>query len=168
MINKTLRKVIVLSPRHIEMMEILSSQIGLDKSTDLMKRGLEELFRSYNPSYKIGNGLRNAVKTEEQLIVEATAKSKAKIIGEKAEEEARLQPKIDICLNMLKGEIETSSNGSRTCKFKQYNAFDESKDADQIVPLNQVGAYLADTSLFIPSKEVVFKNRKDIKSKFNA
>lgn len=167
MINKTLRKVIVLTPRHIEMMEILSSQIGLDKSTDLMKRGLEELFRSYNPSYKIGNGLRNAVKTEEQLIVEATAKSKAKIIGEKAEEELRLQPKIDICLNMLKGEIETSSSGTKICRFTQYNGFDAKKDAEQVVPLSQVGAYLAETSLFIPAKEVVFKNRKDIKDKFD-
>jgi len=166
--KRTNKKIITLSDRQLDMIDLISEHTGIEKTTDVIRIGIQELYDKYYKSYKTGQSTRNiGNQSEEDLIKQAMAKGKAKILTEKAEEELRLQPKIDICLNMLKGEIETSPSGSRTCKFKQYNAFDESKDADQIVPLNQVGAYLAETSLFIPAKEVVFKNRKDIKSKFN-
>lgn len=163
--KRTNKKIITLSDRQLDMIDLISEHTGIEKTTDVIRIGIQELYDKYYKSYKTGQSTRNI--SEEDLIKKATAKSKAKIIGEKAEEELRLQPKIDICLNMLKGEIDTSSSGTKICRFTQYNGFDATKDAEQVVPLSQVGAYLAETSLFIPAKEVVFKNRKDIKDKFD-
>lgn len=166
--RKTNKKLIDFSDRQLEMIDLISEHTGFTKTADIVRIGIQELYDKYYKSYKTGQSSRTlGNQSEETLVKNAMIKSKAKILTEQAEEEMRLQPKIDICKNVLHGEIETNSNGTKICRFKQYNAFFPEKDNEQVVPLSQVGAYLAETSLFIPAKEVVFKNRKDIKDKFD-
>lgn len=163
---RTLRKLITLSERNLDMIEAIAKETGWDTSTLVIRRGIEEL---YKQTFKYGKDpLNNASENDTPEVIAKKAKNRAEIkqAQKEAEELAKLKPKIDMCINLLGGEIETNEKGFKYCRFTQYGT-EESKDSSLSIPIKQVDPIIAETSLFMPSKEVVFAKRVDIKSKFS-
>lgn len=163
MINRTNKKLISFSNRNLDMMDALMEETGWDTPTQIVKRGIEELYRQ---TFKYGKDPIGSteVNTEENLIKKAIVKVKAKKLIKEAEDNAKLQPKIDFCLNNLLGQVETNEGGYKFCRFTTYTLKD---DQSQLLSIKQMDPILLETSLFSPSKEAVFKHRPAIKKLFN-
>jgi len=164
--TRTNKKLISLSDRNLDMMDALMEETGWNTPTQIVRRGIEEL---YKQTFKYGKDPANTTKdgdSMEDIQRKAQRKALEKKALKEAEEQAKLQPKIDICLNLLGGEIETNENGYKFCRFTSYHT-NPKKDGSQLLPLRQVDTFLVDTMLFNPSQEAVFKARPEIRSKFN-
>ncbi len=161
MINKTLKKLITFTPRHIEMMEAIAAQSGWDQPTEIVKRGLEELYIKYFPAYKTNKPTGD---TEEAIIKTAVIRAKAKAAAIKTEEDLYEQEKVTMCEELFNGVAEERSDGVKICRFTQYTL---RGDTEINMPLSQVGPTTANNMLFIPSKEAIFRNRKEVEKLFN-
>lgn len=162
---KNNKKLITFSDRSLEMAEAIGSQIGINKLTQIVARGIEEL---YKQTFKYGKDPFNeggANDSEEVLIKKAVRKVKASQTIKEEQDKARLEPKINTCLNILGGEIETNENGHKFCRYTSYTLKDEQS---QLIPINQVDPVLAETSLFIPSREAIFNNRPEVAKRFSS
>lgn len=160
------KKLITFSDRNLDMMDALMKETGWNTPTQLVRRGIEEL---YKQTFKYGKNPLDEAQTsdpKEVMVKKAVAKAEAKKVLKDQEELLKLEPKMNICTNLLGGEVETDENGYKYCVFTMF-APKEENDARQKLPIRQVDALLAETSLFTPSKEVVFKLRPDIKKKFS-
>lgn len=159
------KKLITFSDRSLEMIEALKKETGFSATTQIVVRGIEELYSStfkYGRSPLSDSGPNDS---EEALVNKAMVKAKAKKALADAQEKIKLAPKVNICENILGGEVKKDELGYSYCHFKTFHT-DESKDAEQVIPLRQCDPVLAETSLFTPSREAVFKARKDIKKLF--
>ena len=161
MINETPKKLITFNSRNIEMMNAISAEIGLETAGEICRRGIEELYNKYFKPYSTGS---KAVLTPEAQFQSAQIKAKAKHIEKKTQEELKYEKKIKMCQRSLGGEVEENPDGSRVCVFTQYTL---SGDNKLTIPLAQVDPIVAETSLFMPSKASIFKNRPEIEKLFN-
>jgi len=163
MINKTPKKLITFSDRNIEMMEAIAEQTGWKNASEIVRRGVEELYFKFFPAYRTGISTKGAP-SEEAAIKNAEIKAKAKVAGKKVEAEEKFAKKIDMCENMLGGEVIENAGGFKFCKFKQYSF---TSDSDLEIPIAQVDPIVAETSLFVPSREAIFKHRPEVKKLFD-
>jgi hypothetical protein len=163
MISKTTKKLISFSDRNIEMLEAIAAQSGWQTPTEIVKRGIEELYFKYFPAYRTGQGNQTAT-TEEGIIKSAVIKAKAKVAAKNAEKDEKAAKKYEMCEQMLGGEVIENVNGYKFCKFTQYSF---TGDHELEIPIMQVDPIVAETSLFLPSKESVFRERPEVKKKFN-
>lgn len=165
MIDKTKpTKLINFSNRSLDMIEAIMNQTGFNTVTAVVTRGIEQL---YKDTFKYGaDPLTKAQLNDDDttLIKKAEIKAKSKIAEKDAELTAKQAPKIDMCVNLLGGAVEENENGHKFCRFIQYNL---NGDSESLLPLMQVDPIVAETSLFMPSKEAIFRNREDVKEKFS-
>lgn len=160
-------KLINFSDTHLRMVEELKERTGLKSLTAIIQNSLILYHKSYFPAYANKENSSNVPLTDTDIIRNAEQKAKVKLAQKEAEELAKLKPKIDMCKNLLGGEIETNEKGFKYCRFTQYGT-EESKDSSMLIPIKQVDPIIAETSLFMPSKEVVFAKRVDIKRLFSS
>jgi len=165
MIDKTkTTKLIKFSPRSLDMVEAIMDHTGFNTVTSVVTRAIEQL---YKDTFKYGaDPLTKAAINDDDSTInkKAEVKAKSKIAVKDAELAAKQAPKIEMCLNLLGGEVETNENGFKFCRFTQYTL---NGDTEGLIPLMQVDPIIAETSLFTPSREAVFRNRPDVKEKFN-
>lgn len=165
MINKTNRtKPINFSPRSLDMIEEIMKQTGFSSIAAVVTRSIEELYKNtfkYGADPLTKTGLND---NDDVITKKAEAKAKEKIATKQAEQDVKFAPKIDMCINLLGGEVEENENGHKFCRFTQYNL---AGDNESLIPLMQVDPIIAETSLFMPSKEAIFRNRTDVKEKFS-
>lgn len=160
------RKTFLCTDKQIEIIKALREKYGVKTDTGVFDMALQAL---YEKSSKYGEDLlTNPTDTDspEAFAKKAKAKADAKIALKKAEEDAKIQPKIDMCLNTLKGEIETNENNFKFCRFTSFGR-SPAEDKSQLIPIKQVDPILLDTMVFNPTREAVFKNRSDIKKLFS-
>lgn len=158
---RTNKKLISFSDRNLDMMEALMKETGWNTPTQIVRRGIEELYKNtfkYGKDPILGSG-NIEVNTIEKI---AERKVKLKVAQEKVAQDLKDKPKIDRCLNILKGEIITNPDGSKICKWQTHDAH---KSHDQSISLSQCGEYLVD-NLFMPDRETVLKARPELRSKF--
>jgi hypothetical protein len=89
----------------------------------------------------------------------AELKAEAKIAEKKAEEELKLQPKKQMCTEMLGGVVVDRGGGALVCEWQTHNT---RVSEDQSISLSMVGDYLLN-NLYIPDKETVLRARPDLK-----
>jgi len=148
------RKLVTLSDRTLEMIEDIKAQIGMDKTSQVITRGVEELYKNYS---KYGKALGDKVVSDDVAIEKvAERKEKLRFAQEKARLELKLAPKIHICEVDLEGEVITQENGTKICKWYTH---DVNGDYEQVIGLNQVGEYLI-SNLYQPDKATVLKAKK--------
>ena len=148
------RKTFLCTAKQIEMINILKSRHGVKTDTGIFDMALSGLYAK-----TISKG-EDPLSTDEEKIIQ-TAEKKAKI--REVSQSLKDKPKIDRCLNDLKGEIVTNPDGTKVCN---YFTHDVNKSYEQSIPLHQCGEYLLD-NLFLPDKETVLTARKDLRKKFN-
>lgn len=153
-------KLINFSDTHLNMVEELKKRTGIKSLTAIVINGLVAYHKSYFPAY----ASNSSPLSEEDVVKQAVVKAKAKKALADAEELERLRPKINICENLLHGEVKTDEKGFRYCHFTQFRKT-QSEDKPQMIPLRQVDPILAETMLFMPSKESVLKSRADLRKK---
>lgn len=161
--KRTNKKLISFSDRNLDMIDAISKETGWDTPTQVVKRGIEEL---YKQTFKYGKDPLSIAQdgdSVETIGKKAERKAEGKRLIKEAEEKAKLAPKIQMCENLLNGEITTNENGFKFCKFTQYTMTD---DKECIVPILQVAPIIAETSLFMPDRETVFKRRPEVKKLF--
>ncbi len=161
-----MKKLITFSPRTLEMIDALKKQTGFNKTTQIVIRGIEEL---YTNTFKYGKdpligGSTVGDNSDEAITKQAERKAKLEVAKKKASDDLKLAPKIKICEIDLGGEVVTQENGSQICKWQTH---DRNASYDQTIPLFQVGAYLLD-NLFQPDKETVLKARPELRKKFKS
>jgi hypothetical protein len=155
---KTHKKVILFTSVQLQMVEDLKTKTGFGSLAEIIRNGLAMYHKSYFPSYK-------AVEiSEDTALRHAEIKAKARVVTNKTKEALKYEKKIDICKNLLGGEVVENADGSKVCKFTQYSLVD---DTEQMLPLPQVDKIIADTSLFMPTKESIFKNRPEVRKLFS-
>ncbi len=162
MINDTPKKLITFNPRNIEMMKAIESEIGLTTAGEICRRAIEELYGKYFKAYAT-TSRGNPTNNEESAMLAAKIRAKTKVVEKQTEEELRNQKKVTMCERMLGGYVHENANGSKSCKFTQYTL---QGDSELTVPLNQVDPIIAETSLFMPSRVSVFKNRPEVENIF--
>lgn len=155
MINKKLRKVITFSKVNIDMMEALALKTGWVTPSEIVRRALEELHGKYFKPYVVG-GITPS--TEGDAVRSAELRAKSKHIESKRLEELQNEKKALICTDLLKGEVVDGM-----CVFTQYTLKGDNR---MTLPLSQVDPIIAETSLFMPSKEAVLNKRPDLQEKF--
>ena len=163
MINKNNKsKLITFSPRTLDMMEAIMFQTGFKTASQIVTRGVEELYKS---TFKYGtdplSGGSITGNSDSDYEKQAERKAKQKQLLKNAEEKERLLPKINICKRDLKGIIEINELGTKSCRFTQYRH--DGNDQECVVPLQQVEPYIVETSLFMPSKKAVLNKRPELK-----
>jgi|2_EtaG_2_1085320.scaffolds.fasta_scaffold20009_4 hypothetical protein len=155
MISKANKKLIKFSDRNIQMMNEIATKGGWATATEIVKRGIEELHMKY---FRY-----NKPALDEKLVIKtAQVKARAKVEAQKTKEDMRLEEKIKVCTQTLKGEVQNNM-----CMFTQYAVL-PSGDKKMEVPLTQVDPVLAENSLFLPSKEAVLKARHALKKVFKS
>lgn len=158
--QRTNKKLITLSERQLDMIDALMAETGWSKPTQVILRGIEELYKT---TFRYGKdpvgGTVLPQDSDEVITKKAESKAKLEVAKKLAAENLRLKPKIDRCINTLKGEIITNPDGSRLCKYKTH---DTSGSYDQSIPINQCGDYL-EAGQFMPDKATVLKHRPDLK-----
>lgn len=159
--KRTNKKLITFSDRNLDMMEAIMAQTGWSTPTEIVKRGLEELYKS---TFKYGADPLNSIGG---IGTDIESQAKRKVLSKEAQKKAAQDlkdaPKIAMCLDVLGGEIVTQENGSKICKWENYSTF--GKPEPQSIPIHQVGEYLLN-SLFIPDRESVLKAHPELKTKF--
>lgn len=159
------RKTFLCTDKQIEIIKALREKYGLKTDTGVFDMALQAL---QDKASKYGEDLLG-IKVDdspESFAKKAKAKADAKIALKKAEEDAKLQPKIDMCVNLLKGEVETNEAGFKHCRFTSYGRT-KADDRSQLIPIKQVDPILLDTMIFNPTKEAVLSHRPDIKKLFS-
>jgi len=159
MINKTNKKLITFTDRHIEMMEEISLKNGLEKPSAIVARGIEELHSKYYKPYATAGSMGNSQASEDAQIKGAQIKAKAKEAEKDAREDLKNKRKYMICTNILGGEIGEDNKGDKICTYVQYSL---TGDNIMSLPIGQMDPVLAETSLFMPSQNSVFNNRPDV------
>ncbi len=118
----------------------------------------------YDKSFKYGQDPQSEFSTgdtEDKFIKKAEMKAKAKVVVKEKETSLKQAPKINICLNLLGGEIETNENNDKFCRFNQYTM---KETAEQVIPIMQVNEELAENSLFIPSKKLAQMSLRNLRN----
>lgn len=156
-------KLINFSDIHLQMIEDLKNQTGMKTMTAIVHAALAALHKSYFPAYRAN--ISSGPQTEEEAISKAKIKAKANKALKDEEELLRLQPKIDICVNGLKGSVEVDEKGYRYCVFTQFRS-NASEDARQKLPLKAVDPIMIENSLFMPSKYRVLRDRPELLKKY--
>lgn len=150
-------RLIAFTPALEEMIEMIQRQKGFLNFQDVVRAGVINLYDDTFPAYK--NVTLRGADSEEDVVKRATLKARTKQIMEEKEEELKNEAKHNICKRVLNGEI---INGE-TCRYTQYTI----KDDNIIeIPLSQVNEAIAENTMFIPSREAVFKARKSVKKMF--
>lgn len=157
-----MQKLLNYSDTHKKMIDDLKKRTGIDNANTLIVNAIVAYHKSYFPAYAQGGGV--FADPEETMEDKAKRKAEEKRLIKEAEEMAKLKPKIEMCQNLLGGEIETNENGFKFCRFTQYTLSD---DNSLKIPILQVAPIIAETSLFMPDRETVFKKRPDIKKLFS-
>ena len=157
-----MKKLFNYSDTHFKMIEELKKRTGISNANTLLQNALVAYHKSYFPAYAQGNvGIIDPDETKEER---AIRRAEEKRITKEAEENEKLKPKIDMCHNLLGGEVETNEKGFKFCRFTMYSTLGD--DQSQMLPLAQVAPIIAETSLFMPDKETVLKKRPDVKKLF--
>jgi hypothetical protein len=155
------KKLITFSERTLEMSTLIQRKLGLLSTSQVVARGIEELFKEYS---KYGKELGTDLSTDNDIERQAERKVKQKLAQEKATQDAKEAPKIKICEVDLGGEIITREDGLKMCAWTNYGKTEE-EDRKQKVLIHQCGDYLLG-NLFQPNKEVVLKARPELRKKF--
>lgn len=158
--KKSFKKMIVLNDRQREMLAMVRKQTGAPSDSAVIYRGLEELYGKLFPAYKFGGGTTGDKDTAVSI---GRMKAETKIESKKVMEEAKWAPKIEMCENMLHGEVQQRGSG-RVCVFKMHTP---SESIEQTIPLIQVDPIVAETSLFSPDKDTVLASREDLRKQFS-
>tara|TARA_R110002126_G_scaffold17316_4_gene67742 strand:+ start:4332 stop:4820 length:489 start_codon:yes stop_codon:yes gene_type:complete len=156
------RKTFLCTDKQIEMIKFIQEKDGLKSMTSVFDMALKEYYKK-SSGYGKDPLMDGSIGTNdaESLEVKAKRKAAAKAAEAKAVEDLRLQPKKDMCINDLKGEVVEQPNGSLVCEWQTHG---KKNSEDQTIPLNQVGEYLLQ-NLYIPSKTAVLKARPELKAK---
>lgn len=165
-ISNLTRKTFLCTEKQIEIIKVLKDKFGIKTETGVFDMAIQAL---YEKTFKYGEDpLTNSTNSDspESILKKAKAKAQAKVALKQAEEQAKIQPKIDMCLNLLGGEIETNENGFQFCRFTTFGTSPE-KDKSQMIPIKQVDPIIAETSLFFPDREIVYKHRPEVKELFD-
>lgn len=157
-----MQKLLKYSDTHKKMVEDLKKRTGINNANTLWVNALVAYHKSFFPAYAQGGGV--FADPDESPEERAQRKAEEKRLQKEAEELAKIKPKMDMCLNLLKGEIETNSAGDKFCRFTQYHAFGD--DTKPMLPIRQVAPIIAETSLFVPDRETVLKRRPELKKIF--
>lgn len=131
------------------MMEVIAEKTGISGTTHIIHFALAELYRKCAPAYKDNI---NAIPTENAVKAKARMKVIAKNVEEEMKDEAKNAKKMSICTDVLYGSVEEGEHG-KVCRWNTY--YNTGKVSSQMVPLKQVNAVLAETSLFIPNRATV-------------
>lgn len=158
------RKTFLIDGTMEEKMELLRKHNSFINLTEVFRLAINELYNNtFDYKYKPNPLLPTTATTEETAIKNATIKAKAKHVAKKTAEDLRLESKVNMCNTLLGGEVVENPDGSKVCVFTQYTL---SGDNSLRVPLAQVDPIIAETSLFMPSKAAIFKNRPEVKKHY--
>lgn len=148
--KKSKNRGIAFSDKQEEMIKEINEHLGLKSFSSIIHYAIAELHRTlcFIPAYK------QKTKTPEEKI-------KDRIDMKKLEEEAKLQERIDCCVNDFFGE---AING--VC---YYTSFGMTEEEDKKEELDLVSCYpeIAETTIFIPTKEAVLNARPKLAKKLN-
>lgn len=158
-----MKKLFDYSDIHFKMIEDLKKRTGIKNANALLQNALVAYHKSYFPAYASSGGIFGD--PDEAPEDKAQRKANEKKLIKEAEDIAKIKPKMEMCINLLGGTIEENENKHKFCRFKQYSAFGE--DQSLLIPILQVAPIIAETSLFMPDRETVFKKRPDVKKLFN-
>jgi len=161
---KTTKKVIIFTDRQLQMIELLKGKTGFKTMAEIIRNALNNDFNSNFPAYKISSGSAPLIIGEDMIKSKAKFKFEMEEEKKKLEIDAKFTKKEQICTELLFGEVEEGSTvGSKVCRWNTY--YSNGKVESQKLPLMQVGEYLLDNNLFIPTKEAVLKAQPKLKKK---
>lgn len=144
------------------MQEIMKKQ-GVPSMTEVFRSAISAL---YEKTFKYGEDPLNNVSesdTPEIMAKKAKQKAEMKRLELEAEENAKLAPKIELCLSGFAGQIETNENGHKFCRFNQYTL---TEDHSMMIPLKAVHESIIENNVFMPDRETVYKKRPEVKKLF--
>lgn len=148
--NKT--RSIAFSPREEDMINDLKDHLGLKNPSAIVHYAIVELYRSVFPAYKT-----NPLSLDpDNLQRKAKAKVALKALETQAEAEMKLQPRIDCCVNDFKGKVKDG-----ICYFTAYST-NKKLDTLEEIDLNSCYPEIAESRVYLPSKEAVLKARPDL------
>jgi hypothetical protein len=142
-----------------QMIDDLMFKKGYTSVSGLIQTAIGLMYSKEFPAYAV-NSLttgRGGLSPEEQGEIKARIKQSK----EKAEEDAKIAVKKNICENMLFGRVDVGEEDEPICRFTNYTT---NTDYDQILPLRMLSTNLAN-NLFIPSKQAVLNARPELKDK---
>lgn len=164
--KKTVRTSLNLTERQYSMAQQIAQELGLSSFTAVMERGLDMIYNKTFPAYI---PRQSGAKTKEntQLTPEQVAENKveAKELAKRAEQARKEKEKSTICIREMFGRVEDDGNGNRYCVFPTHTT---ESSSDLKVPLMQASPIIAQTSIWMPSKEVVLKARPELKKLYGA
>ena len=143
--TKLYRKTFLLTDTQVQIMDAIKDKLGLVSMTEVVRNALNVYAKSI---YKYG---------ATPLMADTDTDSSSS--------SSSVQLKSDICTIVLGGKINTDTRGRQSCIFTQYR-MKESEDVECELPLSQVNLTLAETSLFYPTQELVYKKRPNVAKKF--
>lgn len=160
---KLTRKTFLADDTLLEKMELLRKHNSLLTLTEVFRLSVNTLYNSTigNYKFKADPNLSTNVTVEEVAIKGARLKQKVKQITEEEEQKLRIEKKINMCKDLFNGEM---SEDNKYCVFTSYGLKD---DTEIKLPVNQIDPIVAQNSLFVPSMESIFKNRKDVRKIFS-
>jgi len=153
--DKKIMKTILFSTRQIEMVELMKEKTGITNFVAIVHFAIHEVFSKMFPAY----ASNPFIKTPNNIETVAKMKVDKKKLELKYKEELKIKEKINMCTNMLYGEI----IDDKFCRFNTY--YVNGKIAEQQVPILQVNPIMIETSLFIPNRDVVLENIPELKVK---
>lgn len=159
--KKTIQRTMRFTERQFEMCEAIAEKNGFNSFQGVIDKAIELYYSKTFPMYAINRATGEAAQGVANMGVKEIAKSKVDM--RQAQKDAELQIKIDkkklICERDLHGRVETDESGFHYCFFQVH---DTKISVEQKMPLLQADPVIA-RGLFIPSKEMVFKARPELK-----
>lgn len=159
--KKTIQRTMRFTERQFEMCEAIAEKNGFNSFQGVIDKAIELYFSKSFPLYAVGRTTTDAGQKTTNMGVKEIAKSKVDM--RQAQKDAELENKLEkkrlICKRDLHGRVETDDGGFHYCYFKIH---DTKTSVEQKMPLLQTDPVIA-RSLFVPSKEMVFKARPELK-----
>lgn len=152
------RKTYLIEDAMLEKMEILREKNTHLTQVDVIRAAINAYWKL---TFKYGTDPLEGSMRGSSVTMEEKAKRKAqsKMAEKKAELDMKLQPKKDMCVNLLGGKVVEQPDGSLICEWQTH---DTRHSHDQSVPIQMVGDYLLN-NLYIPDKETVLKARPELR-----
>lgn len=161
--NKLTRKTFLVDESMLEKMDMLMKHHSYINLTELFRHAMNKLYNdTFDYKYKPVTAV-SGLNKEEIALKNAEIKAKAKGVTEKVFNDQKLEKKIQMCSDLFDGEVKEDENGNKVCVYTQYTI---GGDNEITIPLVQVDPVVASNSVFLPSKEAIFKNRPDVRKKY--
>lgn len=152
--EKKVLKAVLYSPKQIKMMEAVMDELGSDSFTAGVHYCLMQTYRKVQPRYM--RELNDSEVMEKKLLSKANLKENVR----KMKEQSKANVKGNYCLDVMQGEVRDGM-----CYYPQWGATKQN-DSVENCALSLLGDVVTDKDRFYPDRELVEKNRKDLKYLF--